>query len=211
MKRLADRLDAERIVWRDGFLGVKTCELILEELEFAYWWPSVVVAPGAGGELVNARSAKRRSATTAQSWFTPECNRELAAIERRLSRMLGFDRACLEEWQATRYGSRDRFELHEDCGPFAREPAGDRVLTIMVCLEAPAEGGGTRFPRRRLVVAPEAGRLVVWRNLRENGSIDPTMLHGSMPVRRGRKVILVTWCRERRIRPQRPARDERKP
>jgi prolyl 4-hydroxylase len=196
---LGQRLEAERLVWRDGFLSPPTCELILDELGFAFWQPSTVVSRGPGGELLCTRSTTRRSATTSQSWFTSELNRELSRIERRLGRMLGLDRSRLEDWQATRYGYRDRFEAHHDGGVFSGEEAGERVLSILICLSAPSEGGGTQFPRRKLVVAPVVGRLVVWRNLRDNGTMDASMLHASMPVRRGRKVILITWCRERAI------------
>jgi prolyl 4-hydroxylase len=202
LTRLAERLNAERVVWRDGFLTAEACAEILDELEFAFWWPSTVLLRSPGGDLVSAPSSTRRSATTSQFWFTTDLNRMVATIERRLCRMFGFDRGCLEQWQATRYGYRDRFQPHNDGGLFSDEQAGERVLTLMVCLCAPAEGGATQFPQRRLVVAPQVGRLLIWRNLRDDGRIDPSMLHGSMPVRRGHKVILVTWCRERSIRQQ---------
>ena len=118
-----------------------------------------------------------------------------------MCRALGIDVARLEQWQALRYGYRTGFRRHHDAGLFASEPAGERTTTLLLYLHAPAVGGSTWFPNLHLSVEPRPGRLLAWHNLTPEGKPDPVMEHVARPVRKGRKVALTTWVRERPVRP----------
>ncbi|WP_164478476.1 prolyl hydroxylase family protein [Mycolicibacterium stellerae] len=188
------------VTWIDGFLDADECEFICAELDFAFWRPSRVVNRLFGDELVYYRSAERTSVSTDQQWFNAELDEAVAGIERRVCEMLRVDSATLEPWQAVRYRNRGRFQLHHDAGLFACDPEGERELTVLLYLETPPEGGATVFPDLRVRVTPVAGRLVVWRNLRDDGTVDPAKRHAAQPVRRGRKTILTTWSRQHPVR-----------
>jgi RimK-like ATP-grasp domain/2OG-Fe(II) oxygenase superfamily len=70
------------------------------------------------------------------------------------------------------------------------------VATAMLCLDAPASGGQTHFPRASpepIKVSPRKGRLVVWFNHRPDGSVDEAAEHESLPVEAGEKVTLTSF------------------
>ncbi len=188
-----------RIFWIDGFVPRATCARMLDELDFAFWRPSAVVRRRAGGGLTSRRSRVRTSESAEERWFTPQLQRSLRRIESRLITVVGCDLRRREPWQATRYRRRAWFDEHCDCGYWASDAQRERERTVLIYLDTPGRGGSTRFRRLGLDVAAEAGRLVVWNNLSSDGRCDPTMLHASTPVTRGRKTTLVTWIRQRRI------------
>lgn len=70
------------------------------------------------------------------------------------------------------------------------------AATAMLHLVTTEEGGETRFPAATpdpAAVAPREGRLVLWRNLRADGSPDPASVHEGLPVRRGAKMTLTAF------------------
>jgi hypothetical protein len=197
---LLSRLRADAIAWEDGFLAEDACARLVDELRFAYWRPSTVINRSRNGDVVAFDSDSRQSESTTEDWFTADARRELRAIERRVCRRLKVERDRLEPWQATRYRRGGRFEPHNDAGLFGHEPAGERTITLLLYLQAPGQGGATRFPALDIELSPRPGRLVVWENLDRAGKVDPFMSHTSLRVGRGSKTTLTTWCRERAIR-----------
>jgi prolyl 4-hydroxylase len=185
-------------VWLDAFVEPLECAAIVEELHWAWWWPSTLHT--ANGDPAGFHSTRRRSETTTQWWFSTSLLRTIEAIEARMHARLGVEPECLERWQALRYPLGGRFDPHLDAGLFTGHASGDRVLTALVYLDRPGAGGDTVFPFLDLTVSPEPGRLLVWANLLGDGSIDRTMQHASVPVERGGKTVLVTWARERPVR-----------
>lgn len=202
---LAASLRDRGIGWVDGFLDPVTCGRLADELEFSLWRPSTVVNRSPFGDLTSFTSMRRRSRTAMQEWFAPEVLDEIRRIETRVCRRLGVHRTHLEPWQAIRYGHRDRFDIHHDSGLFADEPAGERVSTVLLYLQAPAEGGATVFPELKLRVAAVTGRLLAWHNLLPDGSPNPVMRHAGSAVRKGAKTILTTWVRQRAMQASHPA------
>lgn len=186
--------------WTDGLLSKRTCSLILEELEITFWRPSSVVAKQQNGSLKDYYSASRVSETAHEEWFSPELRRELRRIETRIATMLDAVVARFEEWQAIRYRRGGRFDFHFDAGYWADEPAGEREKTVLIYLDTPGAGGGTRFRELNIQVDARAGRLLTWDNLLPSGERDPRMLHAGVPVTKGIKTVLVTWVRQRTVR-----------
>ncbi|MBS0295822.1 MAG: 2OG-Fe(II) oxygenase [Proteobacteria bacterium] len=209
------RAGIDEIEWIDDFVSERARTSILSELEYCFWWPSLVVSRDADGGWRSGRSDWRASETTTERWFTLQLMTEVRRIERRVERILGEPPDCFEGWQATRYGPGQYFDDHYDFGHCRDEPAGERRATLVLYLRCPAGGGGTHFPERDLTVAARPGRLLFFRNLLPDGSEDMAMLHASLPVRRGRKLTLVNWIRERPVRGARAnsirATEERRP
>jgi prolyl 4-hydroxylase len=193
------RLAAHELAWQDRFLLPRTCTRLREELEFALWRPSRV-ATRQGRLLLHQQSNARVSESASEEWFSEPLRRALRGIERRLVRLLERPAERFEAWQATRYAVGGRFNFHHDGGQWHGDSAGEREMTVLLCLEEPASGGSTRFGELGIAVEARAGRLLVWNNMHPDGSANPRMLHASMPVRRGKKCVLVTWIRQRAIR-----------
>jgi prolyl 4-hydroxylase len=197
---IADDLGVGRVTSIDGFLDERECEFICEELDFAFWRPSRVVNRNFDDELVYFHSSQRISQSTDQPWFSAELDAAVGGIERRACKLLGIDQANLERWQAVRYRNRGRFRLHHDAGLFAGDPEGERVVTLLLYLKTPLEGGDTVFPELGIRVPAVAGRLAVWNNLNADGMADPVMRHAAQHVRRGGKTVLTTWSRQHPVR-----------
>lgn len=193
-------LNEEGLVVLDDFVAATTCRKILQELEFSHWGDSAVVKYN-GDELSPAYfSDTRSSQTSGQVWFSDELNGYLAGIEEKLAALLRTKTNRFEEWQATRYGKDDKFDYHVDCGNWHNTAAGERKRTFLLYLEAPAKGGETHFRALNRTILPRRGRMVVWNNLLPNGNCNFGMIHAGLPVVKGRKTILVSWERQKKLR-----------
>jgi len=178
----------------DGFLSRKVCAAICHELVFAHWRSSTVFQAGWSASAI---ARERQSESTDESWFSAPLRRCIRRLDSRIASIVPHFKARRECWQATRYARGDRFEHHLDAGAWAAEPAGDRARTVLIFLDTPRAGGATDFPSLGMRIAPEAGRFVTWRNLGAGDQVDPEMIHASLPLRAGRKTVLVTWVRQR--------------
>lgn len=129
----------------------------------------------------------------------------VASIDARLCELAGIGPAFGEPLQGQRYDPGQEFKFHTDYF----EPggsgyiehctvSGQRTWTMMVYLNEPEAGGGTRFKATGKIIRPHTGRLVAWDNLTAAGLVNPATLHHGMKVRKGRKYIITKWFRERR-------------
>lgn len=201
MTTLLDALEEDRIVVMDEFVSPSECALMLRELDFTHWGESSVVKYIGDEKSPAYFSDMRKSETSGQFWFSDELNEALSAVEARLARLLATSPKRLEEWQATRYGVNDRFDFHVDCGNWERSAAGERKRSLLLYLNTPVKGGGTRFRALDKTIEARVGRLVVWNNLLPTGKCNFAMIHAGLPVEEGTKTILVSWERERQLRP----------
>jgi prolyl 4-hydroxylase len=190
----------EPVVCSDLFVSPEICRQILRELRFTLWRPSGVSYRGRDGSIGTRRSMGRRSETSTQQWFSQQLRAHVDSLETRIERSFGISPERCEAWQATRYGPGGRYDFHLDAGYHEREPAGERAVSFLLFLDTPQAGGATRFRDLDLEFAAEAGRLLSWRNLLSDGSIDRRMYHAALPVTEGHKTVLVTWARERKLR-----------
>ncbi len=83
------------------------------------------------------------------------------------------------------------YKNHTDCTE--DEEKRDRFATVLVYLQDVKEGGETKFPKLGISVRPKQGRLLLWNNMRPDGSCDPTSIHNAAKVVNGHKVIIQRW------------------
>lgn len=74
--------------------------------------------------------------------------------------------------------------------------SGQRVFSFLFYLNDNFTGGETSFPKKDTIVTPQTGRLLIWRNLNEDGTLDYDSLHAGLPVLSGEKNIAIIWVRE---------------
>jgi prolyl 4-hydroxylase len=184
----------------DHFLSQEECDLILEELRFAIWRPSLTYMLQQDGTRRDVLSPYRVSKTAQQKWFSDELQPMVAKIERRFEEMFGLEKANLEYWQGTDYPMGGSFYYHLDSGYWEDHYAGDRILTLLLYLTTPVEGGGTHFRALDRTVEARTGRLLVWNNLFPNGKCNYRMIHSSVPLVEGRKTTLITWLRQKKFK-----------
>ncbi|QRP63567.1 2OG-Fe(II) oxygenase [Rhodanobacter sp. FDAARGOS 1247] len=121
-------------------------------------------------------------------------------IEQRLATLLGMPVSHGEGLQILHYLPGQEYEPHFDWFD-PRQPGydtitavgGQRVASVVMYLNTPAQGGGTAFPELGLTVTARRGAAVYFAY--EGG--DQQSLHAGLPVQRGEKWIATKWLRER--------------
>ncbi|KAG7341082.1 2OG-Fe(II) oxygenase superfamily-domain containing protein [Nitzschia inconspicua] len=124
----------------------------------------------------------------------------IAALEQRISTLLGCWVHQIEPLQLVRYTEGQFFGIHHDMGDLEENDsvalppkniAVKRRLVTLFCylntLEQGA-GGATYFPQcGHLRVNPQRGRAVLWSNVTADGQPDARTIHAGEPVKKSRK------------------------
>ena len=76
---------------------------------------------------------------------------------------------------------------------------GQRVYSCLIYLNDDFTGGETYFPKKNITVTPKLGKMVIWRNLKEDNSLDYDSLHAGLPVISNEKFICIVWVRENKF------------
>jgi prolyl 4-hydroxylase len=75
---------------------------------------------------------------------------------------------------------------------------GQRMVTCLLYLDEPEEGGGTSFPNLDMEVIARKGRMLLFHNCHPSSIIrHPDSLHVGMPVLSGENWACNFWFRER--------------
>jgi prolyl 4-hydroxylase len=122
----------------------------------------------------------------------------------RLDALIGLETQFGELLQGQRYFEGQEYKVHCDhfpsmatYWPLMRRTGGQRVWTTMIYLCDVEQGGETEFPRLGLKVPPRRGTVLVWNNMRPDGSPNGETIHAATPVIRGAKYVVTKWYRER--------------
>ncbi|WP_164931229.1 2OG-Fe(II) oxygenase [Erythrobacter sp. HKB08] len=125
------------------------------------------------------------------------------SIEMYISDLLGIDDLHSEPMQGQRYQVGQEFKHHHDFfhvgeGYWQDEAhrGGQRTWTAMLCLHEAKEGGETDFPLLDQRFKPPTGTMLVWNNMRPDGTANMKTLHAGMPVTKGIKHVITKWYRQ---------------
>lgn len=125
-----------------------------------------------------------------------------------ISDFVGIPEENMEGTHVVKYEIGGEYKVHHDFfhpneGYYDNEVTqrgGQRTKTALVYLNDDFKGGSTEFPQREKMITPKKGKLVVWSNLNEDGTLDFTSLHAGLPVEEGTKYIAVIWIRQNKFR-----------
>ena len=160
---------------------------------------SLVHDPASGGPM-------RHPMRTSQSMTFPVVDADvwLRQLQRRLAALTGLPFAHAEPLAVLRYARGEEYRPHRDYlrdpGALGPDAPGQRVRTVFAYLSDVAAGGETDFPLLGVRIAPRRGRVVMFDNVRPDGSPDADTLHAGLPVAQGRKWLATLWMRERPLR-----------
>lgn len=125
-------------------------------------------------------------------------------VTQRIDTLLGLPTTQGELLQGQSYTAGQEYKVHcdyfpayADYWPAMRASGGQRCWTAMIYLQDVEEGGETHFPRLGVLVPPRRGTLLIWNNMRADGSPNGETIHAARPVVRGSKYVLTKWYRER--------------
>jgi prolyl 4-hydroxylase len=125
-------------------------------------------------------------------------------IMARLISITNVRRCQIEGFQVLRYGVADQYLPHTDffhpgVQAYAKQITygGQRIMSVIMCLQAAEEGGALDFPQIKVTRKLETGDAVIFWDLDKEGRGDMRTEHAAMPVIKGEKISLVCWIRER--------------
>jgi hypothetical protein len=121
----------------------------------------------------------------------PALDDTLQAIGRRIESLVGCSDMLDDSLRFRRYGVGEFHRRHTD----AVLPVDGLhlIVTALVCLDAPEEGGETVFPYAQggsLAISHRRGRLVLWFNYLPDGTVDHAAIHEGARVLRGTKATI---------------------
>ena len=106
----------------------------------------------------------------------------IQAINRRLAAASGTAVTHGEPLQVLHYAPGQQFRPHHDALAVQHARGNQRLCTMLIYLNDAYEGGETRFVSSGLEVRGRAGDMLLFANLRADGSPDPAAQHAGLPV-----------------------------
>jgi prolyl 4-hydroxylase len=177
---------------RHGFLTPAECTAMMEKID----------AGSIPSKLFSGR--EQNGFRTSSSCNLPPENPLVVKLTARIDALTGFPSELGETIQGQRYAETQEYKSHRDYfpgnvryWPDMRDAGGQRCWTAMIYLNGVEEGGETQFVSAGFTVPPRPGTLLLWNNMRADGSPNVDTLHAALPVVRGVKYVLTRWYRER--------------
>ena len=154
--------------------------------------------------VVHDRQSESGTIRTSEGTFLGDDGDEISRrVEQRMAQWTQLPLEHGEHFYILRYSPGQEYKEHWDFFdpqlPEVRDPnaPGQRIMTILVYLNAPTSGGETSFPGLGLNIHATRGTAVLFHNVRPDHRIDTQALHAGQPVKEGIKWCLTKWFRER--------------
>jgi prolyl 4-hydroxylase len=195
-----------KIYYVDEMLTTDECQHIIKEATPHLKLAGVSVMPGQKG----FEKGVYKGRTNRSAWIEKVHSPQIHAIVQRIADQIGCDRDHFESLQVIHYEPGQEYKYHFDGYDF-REKAkyqkfcgqrGNRLRTVLVYMNHVEEGGETGFNQAKplgevIKVTPETGRMIVFDNLLEDGSLNRRSRHAGLPIIKGEKWAFNLWLRER--------------
>ena len=185
-----DHAEAQLYLYQ-GFLSAADCNTMIAKID-ADAVPSTLY-----------KGTEQEGFRTSYSCHLNRWDAFISKVEARMSDVLGIDNTYAETMQGQRYQVGQEFKAHHDFfhptqDYWAHEgrSGGQRSWTAMIFLNEPEEGGATEFPHLGLGVRPQAGMMLIWNNVKPDGTLNYKTLHTGTPVVRGLKHVITNWYRQ---------------
>jgi prolyl 4-hydroxylase len=186
-----------RVVVFGGFMSDAECDELVALAQPRLARSETVDTSTGGSEVNEARTSQGMFFTRGEAGL-------LQRIEARIAALVNWPIENGEGVQVLHYRPGAEYKPHYDYfdpaqpgTPTILKRGGQRVGTLVMYLNTPAQGGGTTFPDVQLEVAPIKGNAVFFSYDRA----DPASrsLHGGAPVLAGEKWVATKWMREGRF------------
>ncbi len=178
----------------NDFLSEKDCEKLIQLASSTFEGVDVL-----GESIEGYRVAQG-------AWLEDEDDEIVLRYRNMISEQTDLPIINMEQIHIVKYAIGEEYKEHHDFfhpGEYYYdseiERGGQRLKTALIYLNDDFEGGETHFPSLNLVVKPKKGKLVIWDNVNEDGSLDFNSLHAGLPVKKGFKYIAVIWIRENKF------------
>ena len=190
----------------DNFLSEKECKFIIKVSKANLKLAGV-------SKMDNEKElepGKYKGRTNSSYWMAHNTYPETLKIAKKIAKKIGCNYRHFENFQVIHYNENEEYKYHYDaydmnetekyknfCGE-----RGNRLRTVLVYLNDVIEGGGTGFDslneyNETVIVEPKMGKMVVFNNLNDDGSLNRKSRHAGLPVFKGEKWAFNLWLRER--------------
>ena len=195
------------VYYIDNFLTDEECDFIIEK--------SKKNLKLAGVSYLNKdkeqfKTGSYKGRTNSSYWMEHDKYPESLKICKKIAKQLKCNYKHFESFQVIQYNENEHYDYHYDaydknetekykkyCGQ-----RGNRIKTVLVYLSDVEEGGGTGFNSlpdydSPIEIQAKKGRMVVFYNLKDDGSLHPGTRHAGLPVIQGETWAFNLWLRER--------------
>tara|TARA_B110000967_G_C18565123_1_gene402073 strand:+ start:33 stop:680 length:648 start_codon:yes stop_codon:yes gene_type:complete len=190
----------------DNFLTDKECNFIINASKENLKMAGVSMMDGEK----NFEPGKYKGRTNSSYWMTLDAYPETLKIAKKIAKKIGCNYRCFESFQVIHYFESEEYKYHYDAydkeetdkyEKFTKE-RGNRLRTVLVYLNDVEEGGETGFDslgeyNGTIKVSPKKGRMVVFNNVNDDGSLNKKSRHAGLPIIKGEKWAFNLWLRER--------------
>lgn len=178
---------------------IKIIDNVLTEIEC-----NRLVQMGMKNGLVKAGTlGENNNSRTANNTWIWESNELTTKIENIVEKESGLPIENQEKIHIVKYDvggeykpHHDFFHPNTDYYENTMGTAGQRVFSFLFYLNDDFTGGETDFPTKKIQITPKSGRLLIWKNLNDDDSLDYESYHAGLPVESGEKYIAIIWVRE---------------
>lgn len=203
-----------KVLCHDPYLFIIDDFLTDEECEFIKT-VSKDGLQGAGVSFLDTEKDKYEKSnykgrTNKSNWIKKEKYPEILKISQRIADLMNCDYRYFEDFQVIHYNVSEEYKYHYDAYNKKEKEKykkfcsdrGNRIGTVLVYLNDVEEGGETGFDSidssdSQLLVEARKGRLVLFKNLNPDGSLNMKSRHAGLPVKKGEKWAFNLWLRER--------------
>ena len=189
----------------DNFLTDKECNFIINASK-----DNLKLAGVSTMNLEKGKGDKYKGRTNSSYWMKHDAYPETLKIAKKIAKKIGCSYKCFEMFQVIHYFESEEYKYHYDAydkeetekyEKFTKD-RGNRLRTVLVYLNDVEEGGETGFDslneyRGTIKVSPKKGRMVVFTNVNDDGSLNKKSRHAGLPVLKGEKWAFNLWLRER--------------
>jgi prolyl 4-hydroxylase len=189
---------APRIAVAPGFLSPGICDWLIR-------LGRPLLKAGQTFDRQSGAITEETGRTNSAAQLDPEHTDAVVAFVRaRIARLADLPVTALELTQILHYEVGQQFQAHHDFFDvsfpgYAREVAerGQRALTVLVYLNEGYGGGDTAFPAIGRSFKGRKGDALIFWNVADDGTPDPSTLHIGTAPTRGEKWLLSQWIRIR--------------
>lgn len=180
------------IVTMENFLTEEEAKSLIE------WgkWFGFERSTDNGGLVVQHR-------TSNEVFCYPPCYTDpiVSGIMKRIVDIVGIPDVHSDFFQLLEYKEGGFYKLHQDYHQHQVFSAtGARIVTFLMYLNTPKEGGGTNFPHVNITVMPKLGRVAMWSNVLDSDPEEEDVMarHQALPVGEGEEKYGATaWFHHR--------------
>jgi prolyl 4-hydroxylase len=193
----------------DNFLTDKECKFIINISKANLKSAGVSTMKG---EEPKYKSGSYKGRTNSSYWIALDKYPETLEIAKKVAKQIKCDYKHFESYQVIHYNESEEYKYHYDayditekekyekfCG--GEKGRGNRLRTVLVYLNDVEEGGATGFDLldgrdEPLKVQPKMGRMVVFTNVNDDGTLNKKSRHAGLPIIKGEKWAFNLWLRE---------------